>query len=389
MSTYTINVDWDGKDALADSATAKIISGDDFQTEFETVRTAVNSKADTASPTLTGTPAAPTAAADTNTTQIATTAFVTTAVGADLPSITDNGDANAMTIDATENIGFPATPSSLHADYTGLQVGGNGTISAQTTKAAGNNLWIGENVREDTSGGEKAISTGLSSQIMMTDGEIDLKMAPSVSADSAVTFETPLNIEAGDKYTVDIGIEGTVLPDANLRLHNHGWATILAIATGTTTNANYVQFHNSNGVVGFIGMSGSTTEYSTTSDYRLKENVVDITDGITRLKTLQPRRFNFITDPNLTLDGFISHEVTGVPESVSGTKDEIETWQSFEELPEGVSVGDNKLDESGNTIPKYQGIDQSKIVPLLTAALQEAVTKIEELTTRVETLENA
>ena len=76
MSDYTINVDWDGKDALADSATAKIISGDDFQTEFETVRTALNSKADIASETLTGTPLAPTAAASANTTQIATTAFV-------------------------------------------------------------------------------------------------------------------------------------------------------------------------------------------------------------------------------------------------------------------------------------------------------------------------
>ena len=76
MSDYTINVDWDGKDALADSATAKIISGDDFQTEFETVRTALNSKADIASETLTGTPLAPTAATATSTTQIATTAFV-------------------------------------------------------------------------------------------------------------------------------------------------------------------------------------------------------------------------------------------------------------------------------------------------------------------------
>jgi len=82
MSNYTINVDWDGKDALADSSAAKVISGDDFQTEFETVQTAVNSKADIASPTLTGIPAAPTAAADTNTTQIATTAFVTTAASA-------------------------------------------------------------------------------------------------------------------------------------------------------------------------------------------------------------------------------------------------------------------------------------------------------------------
>ena len=81
MSNYTINVDWDGKDALADSSAAKVISGDDFQTEFETVQTAVNSKADIASPTLTGTPAAPTATTGTNTTQVATTAFVQTELG--------------------------------------------------------------------------------------------------------------------------------------------------------------------------------------------------------------------------------------------------------------------------------------------------------------------
>ena len=82
MSDYTLAVAWSGKDALSDSDSAKVISGDDFDSEFTTIRTAVNSKADIASPTLTGTPAAPTAAADTNTTQIATTAFVTTAAGA-------------------------------------------------------------------------------------------------------------------------------------------------------------------------------------------------------------------------------------------------------------------------------------------------------------------
>ena len=82
MSDYTLAVAWSGKDALSDSDSAKVISGDDFDSEFTTIRTAVNSKADIASPTLTGTPLAPTAAADTNTTQIATTAFVTTAAGA-------------------------------------------------------------------------------------------------------------------------------------------------------------------------------------------------------------------------------------------------------------------------------------------------------------------
>jgi len=76
MSDYTLAVSWSGKDALADSDSAKVISGSDFNTEFTTIRTAINSKADKASETLTGTPLAPTAAASTNTTQIATTAFV-------------------------------------------------------------------------------------------------------------------------------------------------------------------------------------------------------------------------------------------------------------------------------------------------------------------------
>ena len=82
MADYTIAVSWSGKDALADASAAKVISGADFNTEFTTVQTAVNSKANTASPTLTGTPLAPTAAVSTNTTQLATTAFVQAATTA-------------------------------------------------------------------------------------------------------------------------------------------------------------------------------------------------------------------------------------------------------------------------------------------------------------------
>ena len=69
----------------------------------------------------------------------------------------------------------------------------------------------------------------------------------------------------------------------------------------------------------------------------------------------------------------------------------MQVWDTNDEanenLPDGVNVGDNKLDEDGNTIPVYQGIDQSKLVPLLTAALQEAIAKIETLETKVAALE--
>ena len=155
------------------------------------------------------------------------------------------------------------------------------------------------------------------------------------------------------------------------------------------TNGYGIYLRNaSDSVVGTIIMNASGTVYNTSSDYRLKENVTDVTDGITRVKQLDPKRFNFIAEPDTTVDGFLAHEVqTVVPEAITGTHNEVEVWTDGEELPEGVSVGDNKLDDDGNTIPKYQGIDQSKLVPLLTAALQEAIAKIETLETKVAALE--
>ena len=117
--------------------------------------------------------------------------------------------------------------------------------------------------------------------------------------------------------------------------------------------------------VGNIISNGSSTSYNTSSDYRLKENVTAISDGITRLKTLKPYKFNFKADASTTVDGFFAHEVTAVPEAISGEKDAVDS-------------DDN---------PVYQGIDQSKLVPLLTAALQEAVAKIEVLETKVAALE--
>ena len=128
-------------------------------------------------------------------------------------------------------------------------------------------------------------------------------------------------------------------------------------------------YKNGSSSVGEIRSSTTSTAYITSSDYRLKENVSGITDGIVRLKQLKPSRFNFIADKNTTLDGFLAHEAQAVvPEAVSGTKDEME--------------------EDGKTI-KAQGIEQAKLVPLLTAALQEAVTEIESLKTRVSALEGS
>ena len=139
----------------------------------------------------------------------------------------------------------------------------------------------------------------------------------------------------------------------------------ITLKTTYASNAsNYLAFTGSGGALaGYIQQTGSTTvSYVTTSDYRLKENVSLIGDSITRLQQLKPRRFNFISEPDRIVDGFLAHEAQAVvPECVTGEKDEV--------------------DDDGT--PVYQGIDQSKLVPLLTAALQEAIVKIETLEQRL------
>jgi len=129
---------------------------------------------------------------------------------------------------------------------------------------------------------------------------------------------------------------------------------------------------------GSIVIGTTSTAYNTSSDYRLKENQVAISDGITRLKTLKPYRFNFKKDPDVTVDGFFAHEVTAVPEAITGEKDKVITQSQ---------VDDGSREEADLGKPEYQQIDQSKLVPLLTAALQEAIGKIEVLETKVATLE--
>ena len=126
---------------------------------------------------------------------------------------------------------------------------------------------------------------------------------------------------------------------------------------------NQIEFYHKNpgtsqSYVGRISTSGSATSYVTSSDYRLKENVVPMSDCISRLNQLKPSRFNFIEEPNKTMDGFLAHEVQDiVPEAIVGEKDEV--------------------DENGGIIP--QGIDQAKLVPLLVAAIQELEARVKEL----------
>jgi len=131
----------------------------------------------------------------------------------------------------------------------------------------------------------------------------------------------------------------------------------------------YIQFINGGSITGSISGNSSSTSYNTSSDYRLKENETAITDGITRLKQLKPYRFNWKSDSSTIVDGFFAHEVSSiVPESITGTKDAVAVE---DDVKKGLadSIGD----------PIYQNIDQSKLVPLLVAAVKELIAKVETL----------
>ena len=167
---------------------------------------------------------------------------------------------------------------------------------------------------------------------------------------------------------------------------NHNGIIVAGVASGhgaftTKPSANHTYlagfFMNSSGSeIGNITCLSSAVGFNSTSDYRLKENVTSISDGITRLKQLLPRRFNWISDETNTLqDGFLAHEVSLiVPEAITGEKDAMATE-------------DDGMHKKGD--PIYQSMDYAKITPLLTAALQEAIAKIEILETKVAALEAA
>ena len=115
-----------------------------------------------------------------------------------------------------------------------------------------------------------------------------------------------------------------------------------------------------NAVIGTISNNGDTAvAYNTTSDYRLKENINYTWEATNRLKQLKPAQFNFISDEsNTTIDGFIAHEVSSVvPAAVTGEKDGV--------------------NEQGD--PEYQGLDHSKLVPLLVKTIQELEARIAAL----------
>ena len=136
--------------------------------------------------------------------------------------IDDNADAIAITIDSSENVGIGVTPESWLSIIRALQIGGNGSLSCDTSAGAGKTLSLGNNVYHD--GARKYISTDEATRYDQNDGKHTFFVSPSGTADSAISWTTAMTIDNSGNVTVGtgnleigtIGVVGKTANDVNI-----------------------------------------------------------------------------------------------------------------------------------------------------------------------------
>ena len=267
-----------------------------------------------------------------------------------------------MRIDSSGNVGIGTAPSGAK-----FHILGTNTIAKFESSSTG--LF---NTYKSSNGDFAYVGTG--SQTVSGGGASDFGIQTPLGSFIVATGGNTerMRITGGGEVLVGTttfgGLNGlSIFPEAN--------CTSLQFNSSSTSNIiAYFKYIGTN--VGSISYTNTSTSYNTSSDYRLKEDWQPIANALDRVEALKPINFAWKTDGS-RVDGFLAHELQEViPDAVTGEKDATEEY----EIPA-------VLDEEGNVIEEattgvrdvYQGIDQSKIVPLLVAAIQELKAEIELL----------
>ena len=270
--------------------------------------------------------------------------------------------ASRLIVSTTNGVGIGTAIDHAYTSYDALEIG---HAMSLTGNGGGNDCQIGNNFYLDESGNWSYKHSAEATLLSMGAGNQIFYRAASGTADAHITWVETMRTTSGA-----LGI-GTTTPTANnvKRLYLTGGESVMAVRNTSATDASQrvqIEFFDNGGTRrGYISSSNASTVFSTSSDYRLKEVLEPLPNGLDRLNQLKPVKFKW-TDSGHIQEGFIAHEAQEVfPDAIGGEKDAVKE--------------DGSLD--------LQTMDYGRITPLLVKAIQEQQTIIEDLKARIETLE--
>ena len=253
----------------------------------------------------------------------------------------------------------------------------NRTKLQTTTTNATTNVYVVPNGSSTSAGVSVANNSSLTNAskiVMATNGTTDTQIISGVNGSGTYL---PLSFYTNNALAMQVDTGGNVLVGTASQVQAgkfcvqadlNAFNGMVINDSGSAVSVAYSYFSRGAVLKGSITYnSGSNlVAYNTSSDYRLKENIIDLPNALQTVSNLKPRQFDWKETGNTTT-GFIAHELAEVlPHAVTGEKDAV--------------------DADGN--PKYQGVDTSFLVATLTKAIQEQQAIINELKTRIEALES-
>jgi len=281
---------------------------------------------------------------------------------------TSSSPIEGLRLNSSGNVGVGVTPSATDSTYyQALEIGrvGQGFTGAKSALTGSPNSWFSNNSYATYSAGivwKYAISQP-AAQYRLVDASHQWLIAASGTAGNAITFTQAMTLDASGNLLV--GTTSTSNTTQGFKILSTGrFYGVMATGgyaimnhTGGSGTEYIYEFQRAGTAVGSITTTTTSTAYVTSSDYRLKESVAPLSGGLARVNALKPSIYKWKSDGS-SGEGFLAHELAEVvPSAVTGEKDAV--------------------NEDGSI--KAQGVDLSKVVPILVAAIKELTARVEAL----------